>query len=156
MQLLDPIPFIEKVSECGDCDVSDEPPVLEIPVVVPDFTSDDVWDAFSDFSGDMADLLADTFDEGASLDDLPQPVVSDEEFVGDGGDEPSLDNDSAGVSNPFDTPDPALAWRLANMPDEVFMAILLQNSRIWNWKSYLRNSGSFLFTLYGVLSFSAF
>jgi len=107
MQLLDPTPFVDKVSVCNEED-SDEPPVLEIPVAVPDFTSDDVWDAFSDLSEDMADFLADVFDEGASPDDLPLFVVSDEELVGDGEGEPPLD-DSAGVSNLFDTPDPALA-----------------------------------------------
>jgi len=131
MQLLDPTPFVEKVSVCGEED-SDEPLVLEIPVTVPDFTSDDVWDAFSDFSGDMADFVAEVFDEASAPDSLPLFVVSDEGPVGDGeGDdgegEPSLDDDSAGVSNPFDTPDPALAWRLANMPDEVFMELLVSS-----------------------------
>jgi len=129
MQLLDPTPFVEKVSVCDEED-SGEPPVLEIPVTVPDFTSDDVWDAFSDFSGDMADFVADVFDEASAPDGLPFFVVSDEESVGDGEDddgedESPLDGDSAGVSDPFDTPGPALAWRLANMPDVVFMEFLV-------------------------------
>jgi len=131
MQLLDPTPFVANVSVCDEED-SGEPPVLEIPVTVPEFTSDNVWDAFSE---DLADFVADVFDEASAPDGHPLYVISEEESVGDGegddgeGDdgegEPPLDDDSAGVSNPFDTPDPALAWRLANMPDEVFMELLL-------------------------------
>jgi len=129
MQLLDPTPFVDKVGMCNEED-SNEPPVLEIPMAVPDFTSDDVWDTFSDLSEETADFLADVFDEGASPDDLPLFVVSDEELVGGGEGEPLLDDDSAGVSNPFDTSDPALACRLVNVPDEVFMAILLSESAL--------------------------
>jgi len=127
MQWLDPNPFVDRVTVYGEDD-SDKSPVLDIPSVIPDFTSDDdVWDAFSDFSAENIPdffLTTDEYDGGAPPDDL-----SDAESIGDGGDEPSFNDDPADsvpeVTNPFDNPDPALAWRLAHMPDEVFMAILL-------------------------------
>jgi len=126
MQLLDPNPFVNRVSVYEEDD-SDESPVLEIPPVIPDFTSDDdVWDAFSDFSGEnIADfsLTKDEFDRGAPPDDF-----SDDESMGDGGDEPSFNDNPAGsvpeVTNLFDNPDPALAWRLANMSDDALLALL--------------------------------
>jgi len=55
-------------------------------------------------------------------------VISDDETLDDGGDAPSsIDNssDTAGrvseVFNAFDNPDPVLAWRLANMPDDALL-----------------------------------
>jgi len=132
MQLLDPNPFVERVSVFEE-DGSDELPVLEIPPVIPDFTSDDVWDVFSDFSGDFAEfsLTVEEFDGDALPDDLPRLVVSDDESLGDGEDEPSFNDNSADtagsvpeVTNPFENPDPALAWRLANMPDDALLALL--------------------------------
>jgi len=68
MRFLDPHPFVDRVSVCAE-DESDEPPVLEVPPVVLDFTSDDVWDAFSDFSGDIAEfgLPVEEFEGGAPM-----------------------------------------------------------------------------------------
>jgi len=128
MRSLDPRSFVDRVSVYTEDD-SDEPPVLEIPPVVLDFTSDDVWDAFSDFSGDIAefDLPVEEFEGGTLPDDLFRLVISDDETLGDGGNAPSsIDNsDTVGrileVLNAFDNPDPALAWRLANMPDDVLL-----------------------------------
>jgi len=68
----------------------------------------------------------DEFDGGAPPDDLSR--FSDDESMGDGGDEPSFNDNLAGsvpeVTNPFDNPDPSLAWRLANMPDDALLALL--------------------------------
>jgi len=130
MRSLDPRPFVDRVSVYTEED-SDEPPVLEVPPVVLDFTSDDVWDAFSDFSGDIADfgLPVEEFEGGTLPDDLFRLVISDDETLDDGGDAPSSIDDSLDtvgrileVLNAFDNPDPALAWRLANMPDNVLLS----------------------------------
>jgi len=54
MQLLDPNPFVNRVNVYGEDD--SEPPILEIPSDVSDLTSDDIWNVFSDFSGDVAEF----------------------------------------------------------------------------------------------------
>jgi len=58
-------------------------------------------------------------------------VDSDDEFLDDNGDRSSfidISADTAGdtldVTNPFNNPDPVMAWRLANILDDAFLALL--------------------------------
>jgi len=125
MQLLDPSPYVNRVSVEEEDDSGE--PVLEIPPNLPDFTSDDVWDAFSDFSGDISDFRLEEFDGGAFPDDVSHPVVSDDESANSRDGSPLID-DSADIAgsapNVTNSLDPAVAWRLANMSDDALLALL--------------------------------
>jgi len=94
MQFLDPNLFVDRVNVFEEDSV--KPPILEVFPDIPDLVSNDIWDAFSDFSRDVLDfsLTVDEFNGGA-LPEMPRLVESDSKFLDDGEDISSLPDDSA-------------------------------------------------------------